>query len=336
MKIKNVFIIITPFQYKVMKKLFKKTIYASDTVIFYTKIVNIDSNHIGEIEKLGFTSFSIDALKKEPFKYIPFYRNEFKKIRVYILKKLESYDFSDKLKIIIGTDKDNFTQIFLNILYAINNLNIELSAIEEGSGFYRKEKIKDKLLSTIYKLLTPILFSEKIQYHKQLGTDKRIDKVYARIPESIPKNSSSNKVSYIKYSLNTKRIFDEKLAKDILIFSFPNRNYNINDKQQIKILQNLVNRLGKGEKVMIKPHPREPLHVVSAITNAHIINQLSSGEDLDYFKFKKIINFNSSVVIDLLSSGYQKERIYTINLDNSDIAFFEETHYINIKDINKI
>lgn len=334
MKIKQVYIIITPYQYKVMKRLFEETIFLDSSLIFHTAIVNVEKNlHLGPVFTLEFINFSLDNLKKSPFKYVHLYRKEFKKIRNFVNGLLKDFSLNKMLKIHIGTDKDNFTQIFLNYIYGIKNIKKELIAVEEGSGFYRKERNKDKFMAALYAFMTPILFSEKIRYHKQLGTDNRINKVYARLPESIPKSKNSKKREYLSYSLKSTKEFDASKASGVLIFSFPNRNYSVSDQEQIEVLQILVDRLGKNQKVWLKPHPREPLDVVNAVKNVILLNQTNSGEDLDYFQYRKIVNFNSSIVIDLLESGYPKERIYTINLDDSDISFFEETNYIGFDEI---
>lgn len=320
-----------------MGMLFESEIRARETVIFHTDFTNlIENEHLGTTIKVNFPLFSIQALKKNPIKNLILYRNVIKEIRAFCKERIRTFDFAEKVKVIIGTDKDNFTQIFLNHLYREKHLDIELIAVEEGSGFYREEDTRDWVKTKLYGLLTPVLFGERIVYHKQLGTDKRIDKVFARLPEYLPKNPHSANVEYSKYNFTEIREFNPSQANGVLIFSFPNKNYPVNDTQQIEMIETIMERLGKGKEVFIKPHPRESLEVVNAIKGATVIDQSKSGEELDYFRFEKIINFNSSIVIDLLGSGYPKERIYTINLDDSNISFFKETNYINITDIKRI
>lgn len=320
-----------------MKSLFMDKLSSVNSAIFYANTIEFDEHLFkGKLISFDVPFFSIQALLKNPFQRVLEYRKLIKETKGFCKMKVGGFTLSKNLKIIIGTDKDNFTQILINKLFNIKNLEIELMAVEEGSGFYRKETNKDIIVAFLYRMLTPVLFNEKIKYHRQLGTDKRISKVYARLPECIPKTRNSKNVTYIKYGISKKREYEPNKANGLLIYSFPNKNYPISDTKKTEILKQLILHLGKNKDVFIKPHPRELMGSVKSLKGINILNKKSTGEDLDYFNFEKIVNFSSSIVIDLIESGYPKERIVTVKLDDSNLTFFKETNYVDISDINKL
>jgi len=280
--------------------------------------------------------FSFQDIKEQPFKYFSIYRKRISNMRRFIYKELSQFSIGTELSIFIGTEKDNFTQIFLNQVYKIKKTRIKLIAVEEGSGFYRSEKFKDKLKQIFYRLFTPVLFNEKLEYHRQLGTDNRINEIYARLPELIPQHKNSHKIKYHRYNLGRPPDSGKAIVGGILIFSFPNKNYPITDIQKREILEDLIKSLSQGQPVYIKPHPREDLNVISSLENVVVLDKNYSGEEIEYFDYSRIINFSSSIVIDLLSSGYPSGRIYTINLDDSNLSFFKQTNYIDISQIKNI
>ena len=85
-------------------------------------------------------------------------------------------------------------------------------------------------------------------------------------------------------------------------------------------------------------HPREDKFdesLMKAKFNWTFLDGQYPLDTLNYFDFKYIINFNSSIIMDILSSAYPPKKIITISLyDKLSIAsLYKQTTYINIKSL---
>lgn len=319
-----------------MKMVFPTELYSRDSLIIHSKNVTIEGSVLGKKHLVEFAGFSIHQIKKSPIRTLFFYKEKLQQINTHIKDLLSTYDLN-LTKIVIGTDKDNFTQILLNNIYSCKKTanNVELHAVEEGLGFYVRENKKDKLLKLIYRSLTPILFGFKLEYHKLLATDKRISFIHLRLPELRPKTTHNKNVILKKIPIPLSKEAKTGHGKNVLIFSFPNQDYDISDGQKADYFKIILSKL-KGYDVIVKPHPRENVEVFKNFNGIKVLSRKSTGEKLNYHEYVKIINFASSVIIDILMRDYPTNQIYTIFLKNIEFSFFEATNCIDIGQLKLI
>lgn len=333
--IKHLFVVLTPFQLKMMEQVFNDSIYDERALLFYTKHVKLDQvNFKGQRIQIEFKPFSFIALKKQALKTLNSYRKEITAIDLYVKQFIEKHDFEAEIQVIIGTDKDNFTQVLLNNLYNSRELEITLHAVEEGLGYYIRENRRDKLKAIMYRMFTPLLFGQKLLYHRQLGTDPRIDKLHVRLPDMIPQHQGlkGKSISQIaQHSIGAGHIGN---GNKVLIFSFPNEDYDINSIEKSEIFKTLISKL-QGKQIHVKPHPREATEVLHEFSDLQLLDKTRVGEDLDYFDYGCIINFSSSVIIDILARNYPAERIYTIAITPIRFSFFDKTNCLNLSDLKR-
>jgi hypothetical protein len=248
------------------------------------------------------------------------------------------------LEIYLGTDKDIYTQLLLNDLYKHSN-EYRLTLVDEGLGYYVNLNFKDRMLSLMYKLLTPIIFGSRLYYIKRLGVYPKINNIYLRTPELL--NSKNKDINYVKFNLKNKtNTFTNIKEGKVLLYSFPNQDGTISSEAKIKIIQDIGRYLATLDKdLIIKPHPRENIYELKTVLgkqkNVRILDNKFTGEDINYFEFELIINFFSSIVIDILDKNYPKNKILTIgfnkkpqihfskNLKYCYIKKFKASHFIN-------
>lgn len=333
MSLKYVFVVLTPYQLNVMTRVFGEQIRSANTVLFYTKHVHIDQTlYAGRSIEIPFDTFSFIQLKKAPIPTILKYRKRIHQIAEYIKQFILSCEFDSEVHIIIGTDKDNFTQVLLNELYKLKIPRIELHAVEEGLGYYIKEGFRDNIKAFLYKIFTPIIFGQKLLYHRQLGTDPRIDNIYVRLPQMLPETKKLKGKAIRELKLEQHHPSDVSQSNRVLIFSFPNKDYDIDSIAKKGIYESLLNQLG-GSDIVIKPHPREETDVFEFFPNVEVLDRSKIGEELDYFSYSKIINFSSSVIIDILSREYPVDRIFTIAINPIQFSFFDKTNCLSLTDL---
>ena len=334
MCVKNIFVILTPFQHKMMELVFGDALKSGDTVLFYTRHVPIEMNlYEGQCVEIRFKPFSFIDLKKSPFRNFKAYKKEIKNIENYVRHFIQTNTFDANLNIVLGTDKDNFTQILLNLIFKEKSFNVVLHAVEEGLGYYVKESGADRFKAFVYKVLTPVLFGQRLLYHRQLGTDPRINKLYVRLPDMLPKHKGLRGKDITELAQEYSEPGNPSGSNKVLIFSFPNKDYDIDADRKKEIYQTLLMKLD-GKQIYVKPHPREETDVFDQFTDVHVLDKTSIGEELDYFQYGAIINFSSSVIIDILHREYPAERIFTIAITPIRFSFFEKTHCIKLEDLN--
>ena len=334
-KIDHVFIILTPFHLKMMEKIFSDQLYAENTLIFYSDFVKLENNKFnGVLLKNEFYLFSINQLIKNPIHEVYSARKEISRIQNFCGALHDRFGIKAAITITIGTEKDIFTQVLLNYLYRSSFHKVVLNAVEEGLGYYAEENRTDMMKALLYKFLTPLLFNEKLNYHNQLGTDVRINNVYARLPHLIP-NSRNKHIIKIETETNLKNSV-KGYSNKILIYSFPNIGYKISDKRKKDIFITILKNFKNGKTVYIKPHPRESIEVFKEIKDIELLEKSNSGESLNYFEFDEIIHFSSSIIIDLLDQKYPKEKIFTIIMKNSNFHLFKGTRCIKLKELKNI
>jgi hypothetical protein len=316
-----------------MQDVFGDPLYESDTLIFYTSNVTLNHNlHKGRCLLIEFEEFSLIELRKNPFIKIQEYRKRITSIRKYLNPFVHEFQAWEELNVVIGTEKDNFTQVFLNILYEREKLRKQLFAVEEGLGYYIREGWSDHLKSLAYRLFTPIIFGERLNYHKQLGTDSRIDFRYVRLPELVPKYRGRKLPNLRAVDIPRNTFHKQPLSGKVLVFSFVNGDFGIDDEKKYKVFESLIGRL-EGKQVFIKPHPRESVDVFDRFQGIKVFAKGKPGESFDYFQYEQIVNFTSSVIIDILARGYPPKNIVTVEMRKTGLPFFEETQILKLREL---
>ena len=331
----NVFIVLTPFQKREMENIFPEKITSKTTLIIKSKIVNgFNKNH--NVITLNFENFSIFNLLENPFKQVIQVRKYFANLNE-IINDLESkYLLKNGFNLFIGSDKDHFTQLFINKHIGFKNKN-RLIAIEEGTGYYIRENVLDYIYSFIYPIFSFLIYGNKINYIRCLGKDKRIDDLYLRFPDLVPNKSS--KILYKKIPNDNFKINLKTKRSDVLFFSFPEQDYNQNFVFKKKLYTYIIkNYLNPNELLFIKPHPRENLldlkKLVEETSKIRLIDKNILGEDLKFEKYKKIVNFSSSIIFHLFNINFPMNDIITIGFKKRpNISIFNSTVYLKYSSI---
>lgn len=333
MEIKNIIIVLTPFQKDTMERLFENLFKDKSTLIYHSEHTSFNAYNC---EVLRINNFKFSRKKLLNYEYYLECKKAITLIRGEINSLESRYSFDKKLNVYIGSEKDIFTQMFLQTPFISTKLN-DLVAIEEGLGYYKyRSSWKIVLTKYIYQYLTPLLFKENLKFIYTLGLYPRINKVYARLPEMLPIKSKD--VEY--FSIDATRINANKKhnahSNKILIFSLPNQDFELSDDEKFKIFLKLINSF-KGKLIVIKPHPREnALFFDRFLDNIHVqvLRKDEIGESIDYFEFEKIFNFSSSVIIDILLTKYPKKAVHTIFIKgSSNLVFFKETTCIKLTEL---
>lgn len=337
MEIKKIAIVLTPFQKHMIGSVDKNLFNSETTLVFHSKHVSFENCNC-KTEGIDGFEFSKRRLFRLDLSYFNEAKRAIKRIRREITQYQTKYSISDGLNIYIGSEKDIFSQMLLNTP-SVNLKISNLIAVEEGIGYYKTGRTLNTLLTKIaYKMLTPILFGERIDYVYTLGLDARINIVYARMPNLLPKKR--NNVEYLQLpgpSRKNKGPYSASTGK-ILIYSFPSQDYGMKDHEKKNIFKTLIDTFPQ-KQIVIKPHPRENVDLFNneiRNNNVTLLDKRLLGEAFDYFEFEKIINFSSSIVIDILMAGYPKQEVYTVFFDKSPkISFLRETKCLRLANLNQ-
>ena len=338
-EITTIFIALTPFHYKSFLSEYEDSLKNENVLILKEKYIDErfwkESNAL--ILNLPDEKFSIYDLRNNFFKSIWKYRQSVKRIKQHNLELFERVNFNDTLRINIGSDRDVFTQVFLNDIYRVfNQKKITLAAFEEGIGFYDKKSFFEKLKAFIFPIVSPLFFGEKLQFNKPQGIDRRINIVYCRFLELIEKNGFSA-YRKLKVRENTNKGTYNPESNKALVFSFPSTSIDISEERKVELVSRLYEKLDIDEFV-IKLHPREEKYrkeLLKSEFNWTFLDGQHPLEELNYFDYKYIVNFNSSIILDILSSEYPKKKIITLSLYEtlSIASLYNQTTCMTIKDL---
>lgn len=333
-KIDKVFIVLTPFHLKSFLKKYGGEIKEENVLILkeaYLRNENL-ADYNSNIINIPENKFRIYDFFETPIKSLIDYRKQILDIRIFCFDLIEKINFELEVIVNIGSDRDIFTQIFLNMIYKKVNLKIKLYAFDEGTGFYDNKDFFDKIKSFLFPILSPILFGEKLYFNKPMGQDKRINEIFCRFPELISKNSFSKYTKLEVRENENKGIYNPN-SSTALVFSFPLKDRNIPLSDKILWLSKIYKIL-EVEKFEVKLHPREEKFQLTGVSTVFLDGQ-SPIEDLNYFKYKYIVNFTSSIVMDLLSSGYPADKIITVSFGTklNLSSLYGKTQYLSLKEI---
>lgn len=333
-KIKNLLIINTPFHLKVLINIFAVETQSQDTLVLSNELVNT-SKLLARNETIPKYVFSRKKLFKSPLKQWNQTRREVQNVKKDVCNLINSYDFSKDLNIIICSDKDIFTQILIESLRTICPQK-KLIAVEEGLGFYMRLTFNDTILSYIYKILTPFLFNIRLYYIRRLGSHPEIDVIYVRALDLLPKGLSGlNK--YKTFQLDCTK--EKSKIKDgkCLFYSFPEQDYGLSRNVKLNLILFINKQISAYNKeLFIKPHPREEIdwlkQQLKSFENITFLDKSLPGEDINYFDFELIINFFSSIILDIIHKKYPKNKVLTIGIwKKPRVSFDFNLKYYSLK-----
>ncbi|MGW9684607.1 polysialyltransferase family glycosyltransferase [Flagellimonas sp. 2504JD1-5] len=333
-EINTVVILLTPHHKRSISLLFPQIFKSQKTLLLYSPVIRVDEF---ECQKYLLTdyAFSRRRIFSSPLQFVKPFRDNIQKIDKEI-KALElKYCFQYGIQWFFGSDKDIFTQL---LLQRLNSKLGKVIAIDEGLGFYLFLSYKDRLISFLYWLMTPILFGRRLYYVKRLGTIRAIDTVYLRHKELLPRTKKG--VDYREFSLKSKQNHRNIVKGKVLFFSYAEQDFMLDPKKKIETHRELAALLREtGRELIIKPHPREDSGFLREglknESNLTILESNQMGEDLDYFAHELIINVFSSLIFDLLDSNYPKNRIITLGfLPKPPMKFDGKMTYIPLKNFN--
>lgn len=321
-KISRIIILLTPFQVRQLFTVINQfNVKVDHSMILVAEIINKqDRERLSLIENSSLITIpkkeiSFDLIKKNPIQGIRHHKGIIKE-----LNKSIDHLHLDQLSIeqvIIGTEKDIFTQLIIKKL-SLSNDQYELIAIEEGLGYFSKSNFKDRFKEVLYKILTPIFFGTQLTYHKKLGSLKRINTIYSRFVDSIPDPLKQTEYFEIKPESSAKEL--DYSSRRILFYSSPlSEDKHCSAKEEQVILNHIFRILHEaGYETTLKPHPREILKKYDDFMDSIELSDLSaSGEEIDYFSYSAIIHFGSSLILDIYQRAYPLERVITMNMEYS-------------------
>lgn len=333
--IDKIFIVLTPFHLKSFSEKYGNEIKKRNVLILKETYLEEKywTDYEANIVNMPKNNFRIYDFFETPLMSIIRYRKRISEIKIFCIDLIEKIDFNQKVTINIGSDRDIFTQIFLNILYKNLPLNtLKLCAFDEGLGFYDNQVFFDKIKSFLFPIISPILFGERIYFNKPMGKDRRIDEVFCRFPKFIAKNGFS-KYTILNVRENTQKGIYNPNSSRVLVFSFPLKDRNIPLSDKVKWLSSIYRRL-EVEEFEVKLHPREDKFQLPDIPTIFFEGHFPIDE-LNYFDYKYIVNFNSSIVMDLLASGYPPDKIITISFGAklNVSTLYNQTQYLSINEV---
>lgn len=338
-EISTLFVVLTPFHYKSFLSEYKDALKNENVLILKEKYIDErfwkESNAL--ILNLPDEKFSIYDLRGNFFNSIWKYRKSIKRIKQHNVELFDQVNFNDALCINIGSDRDVFTQVFLNDIYRrFNQKEITLAAFEEGIGFYDEKSFFEKIKAFIFPIASLLFFGEKLHFNKPQGIDRRINIVYCRFLELIKKNGFSE-YKKLEVRENTNKGTYNPESNTALVFSFPSTSIDISEERKVELVSRLYEKLDIDEFV-IKLHPREDKYrseLLKSDFNWTFLDGQHPLEELNYFDYKYIINFNSSIILDILSSEYPKKKIITLSLYEklSIASLYDQTSCMTINDL---
>lgn len=309
----RVFIFLTPFHKTVAETCFPTKLKEHNSLVVFANNI-VDYKTGVPIERCN---TKIVNVFKSPLSTYLEYRRYIKysqKLSLSILKRLQT---KSKIEIIIGSEKDLFTQVFLQQVFKKRKAN--LIFFEDGMGFYYRPP-KFRLSTILYPLITPILFGCRINKVYVFGKDKRASKVYCRYPEHITKSTN---VEYVKFKMKSEAYNPPKKSNKAIVFTTPPQDFQLSEKNSITLIKKIANEiLNSFEKIEIKPHPRDLSNYNKlASDNIKIIKKNKSAEKLNFNEFSTVIHFNSTLIIHLLEINFPKDKIISIITPKSKNTF---------------
>ncbi len=328
---KGILILLTPYHlHQYLNIVRQYNLPNSNLIIFHSKIVSANqiknslscTNSIYMIPE-GNVSFA--QLKTHPiqtYKHLKFLLKKYSAIINLATKKLQN-----NIPLFIGSDKDLFTQMLVQLLGdSINNVH----AFDEGTSYYISDSKKDYVKDKLFMLFSKLIWGYKFRYVRTMGRSSWIDTIYARIPGLITHKKAE--VFPINSSKRRKKVAN---SKKMLFISSPLSEFDLmSTSDEERIYDKVLSMYSKEYKIFIKPHPSDRVNKFQHVLNKQNINIIKEhilAEKLDYYEYKVIVNFGSSVIIDILSSHYPSKNIVTFHVSKHMQlpTFFKKTKVIS-------
>ena len=332
----NILILLTPFHLRQYKKLVEEYgLPDSSLVIFHSNLVSETDilQNIGKLNYLysipeGNISFN-NFIKYSTQTYI-YLKRLFKKYE-YLIESVNKL-IDNKIDIYIGSDKDLFTQILVHKLESkIKNVH----AFEEGTSYYIDETFFDVIKRCLFFLFSKAIWGYRFRYVRAMGRSSWINIIYARLPEQI----SNNKAKVYPIS-NNKLITPLKKKGKILFITSPFSEYSLMKfKDEVYVYSTIINYLKDNFEIIIKQHPKESdskiNHFILESKNVTVLPKMDIAEKINYFDFERVINFGSSVVIDILLAQYPPQDIITFHITRKMKLpnFYNKTKIVDLTDM---
>ncbi|MEQ8478620.1 MAG: polysialyltransferase family glycosyltransferase [Fulvivirga sp.] len=287
-------------------------------IFFYKKNISIEAFSNIEILKnatiigLDHKQILFNRIIKHKFKELKRIKNLLVSFKTQIDKSIPK---NRQINLVIGSEKDLFTQVLISAVYNQNQLE-QLIALEEGSAYYRRMTAKDFIFKFLYKLLTPVIIGFKYHYFSTLGSHTLINKSYVRFPDLIP--NKSDKIDYLKLEIPVEFADLNKIKKSrkILFLTAPFSEKGKNSIQRdVDIVKWVEEAARKFEyELYLKPHPREQANKYEGVfSNGKIIEKHIAAESLELDDFHAIIHFGSSLIFNLKQINYPFKKVITFN-----------------------
>ncbi len=234
-------------------------------------------------------------------------------------------------ELIIGSEKNIFTQLLIKECEEQFS-NFKLVGVEEGFGYYGKMEGTDNLKASIYNMLTPILLGFKYRYFRALGQHPKLTQVYVRFPDEVIK---LNGVDYQEIPVFRNPTYFPKSEVLLLTSPLSEDGYcTLNEEiHGLKIILDEIRK--KNLTLTVKQHPREKSSKLSSLLNEQdeLVPAGISAEEMDFGKFKFIINFISSTIIEIYQTGLDMNKVLTVGFFDvrNPLAkkIVEKGHFIN-------
>lgn len=321
--ISKVFVFLTPFHFLSASSIFGDDLLSNDEYLFIVHdrvSLKTTPRHLF----LFGDELSFKNINSTKFWEIS---RKIKRIGNWLADIFTDYNLSETTEFISGSDKEVICQMIINRL--TKKVTSQVTVIDEGIGMYACLDRHHRLKNFIYKSASCLIFGEKIEFVKPIGSNSSTDKIYLRNPSMLCHRSKSKVYSQFELKKNTINI-QTSIGKNVLIFTSPQDMNLISAHDIFAVISKISESMdSKNMRVFIKPHPREDTDYSNYFKrdNIQIIDKKICGDNLNFSQFDLIVHFQSSTVIEVLASGFPPDKIITIKYFKSKglDQFFENT-----------
>lgn len=313
----NWLIVLTPLQLR--NTLTVLGIEEIDT-IFYTENVKLSeissSLSKAKLVKIPDNVFRKSDLIRVPFRSLIVYR---KLINQFVtIAEQYSIALGKKVNLYCGSDKNLYVQLLALKIKEQGKLSMLIS-VDEGAGHYCKERPYWRIKDCLYRILSPLLLGVPYDYVDVMGTWKNTNQVWVRWPERLGYCAKDKEYKKIYKQVSQHSLLNNSDGKKALVLSSPLATDRfMSEKDEEKLLQNIIQNLKlKGYDIVLKPHPRDTEQKFLPFLKDSYVSMLNGNElaeNLPYGEYKLVINFGSSVVMDMLNAGFPPDRIITVDV----------------------
>lgn len=346
-------IVITRFQLQSLGEIWNTLDEVDETRVAYASIIPDEEINLifHNAMKLRYDIKSLQLIRKDistrvreffanPRNVLLSYRQFIERNKTVVKQLFDGVHPDSKTHIVIFNDRDFLTQSTLVFVKDWRNLTV--TAVDEGLGYYVKERLKERFMKVVYSIVTPPVLGFHYRFIERYGTHPMIDEVFLRFPDLVIKNSDRVRYRKIEPIITQNR---DKYRCDlehpaVLLLSTVLSEENFTSRaEEFEFHQFLAKHLEKcGISLVWRPHPREDINKVKAIDAlysnvmkeryAKVSNSIQA-EAIEFSDYKLILNFGSTLLLFILQSGFPAEQIVTLNVTGLDLQIRQKT--TNIK-----